>query len=127
MCDKTRPLQEVYLLPPRTPKLTAVCVLQVDGELTLGENIADNGGLHESVRAYRRYLDRHRIEEPHLPGMANYSHEQLLFLSYVHVSAKSGPRQGHVRATPVPCDPSRASKPGGRLGRAALACKQAAV
>ncbi|KAJ1522749.1 hypothetical protein ONE63_001906 [Megalurothrips usitatus] len=63
--------------------------MNVDGELTLGENIADNGGLHESVRAYRRYLARHRLTEPLLPGMANYTHEQLLFLSYVHVWCES--------------------------------------
>ncbi|CAG5098011.1 Similar to Endothelin-converting enzyme homolog (Locusta migratoria) [Cotesia congregata] len=56
----------------------------VDGELTLNENIADNGGLHEAVLAYRRWKAHHG-QEPYLPGFTYLSHEQLLFLGFAHL------------------------------------------
>ncbi|XP_057329161.1 neprilysin-4-like [Microplitis mediator] len=56
----------------------------VDGVLTLNENIADNGGLHEAVLAYRRWKARHG-QEPYLPGFSYLSHEQLLFLGFAHL------------------------------------------
>lgn len=56
----------------------------IDGELTLGENIADNGGLREAVWAYRRWKDRHGAEAT-LPGFSHLSSEQLLFLAFGHV------------------------------------------
>lgn len=56
----------------------------VDGELTLGENIADNGGLREAVVAYARWKARHG-QEPLLPGFTELTHEQLLFLAFGHV------------------------------------------
>jgi predicted metalloendopeptidase len=58
---------------------------QVDGRLTLGENIADNGGLSESLRAYRRFRERNG-PEPQLPGLEAFSDEQLFFLSFANVS-----------------------------------------
>ncbi|XP_014603364.1 PREDICTED: neprilysin-1 [Polistes canadensis] len=56
----------------------------INGELTLGENIADNGGLREAVIAYERWKARHG-EEPLLPGFTHLTHEQLLFLSFAHL------------------------------------------
>ncbi|XP_014467305.1 PREDICTED: neprilysin-11 isoform X1 [Dinoponera quadriceps] len=60
----------------------------IDGELTLGENIADNGGLREAVIAYERWKARHG-REPLLPGFTQLTHEQLLFLSYAHLWCES--------------------------------------
>ena len=50
----------------------------------MAENIADNGGIRESYKAYQIYKGRHG-QEPKLPGFENFTHEQLLFLSYANV------------------------------------------
>ncbi|XP_076620842.1 M13 family metallopeptidase neprilysin 5 [Colletes latitarsis] len=56
----------------------------IDGERTLGENIADNGGLREAVVAYERWKARHG-QELLLPGFTHLTHEQLVFLSFAHL------------------------------------------
>ncbi|KAL2085856.1 hypothetical protein ACEWY4_019176 [Coilia grayii] len=60
--------------------------LNIRGKRTLAENIADNGGIREAFRAYRRWIDRERsgAEEPLLPGVG-LTNNQLFFLSYAHV------------------------------------------
>ncbi|XP_011310718.1 endothelin-converting enzyme 1 isoform X2 [Fopius arisanus] len=60
----------------------------IDGQLTLDENIADNGGLREAVLAYRRWKTKHG-QEPALPGFTHLSHEQLLFLAFAHLWCES--------------------------------------
>ncbi|XP_057617238.1 phosphate-regulating neutral endopeptidase PHEX-like [Chionomys nivalis] len=64
--------------------------LNVKGKRTLGENIADNGGLREAFRAYRKWVSDRRQgdEEPLLPGVA-FTNNQLFFLSYAHVRCDS--------------------------------------
>ncbi|XP_055355687.1 neprilysin-1-like [Paramacrobiotus metropolitanus] len=57
--------------------------LHIDGSLTLGENIADNGGLKQAYRAYHRWVDRNG-PEPMLPG-SNLTHDQLFFLNYAQI------------------------------------------
>ncbi|GAV04570.1 hypothetical protein RvY_14837 [Ramazzottius varieornatus] len=57
--------------------------LHVDGRLTLGENIADNGGLKQAYRAYHRWVARNGAEE-RLPG-SNLTHDQLFFLNYAQI------------------------------------------
>lgn len=52
--------------------------LFVDGRLTLGENIADLGGLRQSFRAYRRWIQENGPE----PEIAGLSNEQLFFVAY---------------------------------------------
>lgn len=54
--------------------------LHVNGRLTLGENIADAGGLSAAFAAWKQ-MD---AKEPGmlLPGLQNFSKEQIFFLSY---------------------------------------------
>ncbi|XP_064875264.1 phosphate-regulating neutral endopeptidase PHEX isoform X3 [Oncorhynchus nerka] len=64
--------------------------LNVRGKRTLAENIADNGGIREAFKAYRRWIEESRggIEEPLLPGVG-LNNNQLFFLSYAHVRCNS--------------------------------------
>jgi len=57
--------------------------LHVKGKMTRGENIADNGGLKQSFRAYRKWVERNGEEEL-LPGM-ELNHDQLFFLNYAQI------------------------------------------
>ncbi|KAM4046811.1 phosphate-regulating neutral endopeptidase PHEX [Anomaloglossus baeobatrachus] len=60
--------------------------MNVKGTKTLAENIADNGGMREAFRAYRKWIQEERggKEELLLPGL-DLNHNQLFFLSYSHV------------------------------------------
>ncbi|OCT91508.1 phosphate-regulating neutral endopeptidase PHEX [Xenopus laevis] len=60
--------------------------LHVKGTKTLSENIADNGGIRESFRAYRKWIEDSRKgkEEVLLPGL-HFNNNQLFFISYAHV------------------------------------------
>lgn len=54
--------------------------LPVNGRLTLGENIADAGGLRASFMAWKRREEETPTQV--LPGLENFSKEQLFFISY---------------------------------------------
>lgn len=59
----------------------------MNGNLTLGENIADNGGLKA---AYHAYLDLEKTLKPQeqLPGL-NLTHRQLFFIAFAQVWCSS--------------------------------------
>lgn len=59
-------------------------VYQINGEISLGENIADNGGLREAFHAYKLYVKRNGKEQ-RLPGLEKYTNDQLFFMSYGNV------------------------------------------
>jgi len=54
--------------------------LNVNGNMTLGENIADNGGLKIAYAAYKRWIEENGKEDK-LPGI-DLNHNQLFFLSF---------------------------------------------
>ncbi|XP_022784780.1 endothelin-converting enzyme homolog isoform X5 [Stylophora pistillata] len=54
------------------------------GEQTLGENIADNGGIKQAFQAYQNWKKR-RGPEPPLPGLKNVTNEQLFFLGFAQI------------------------------------------
>uniref|UniRef100_A0A8C3SK79 Membrane metalloendopeptidase like 1 n=1 Tax=Chelydra serpentina TaxID=8475 RepID=A0A8C3SK79_CHESE len=55
----------------------------VSGISTLGENIADNGGVRQAYKAYLKWLEREG-KEPKLPGL-DLTHKQLFFLNFAQV------------------------------------------
>lgn len=63
----------------------------VNGKATLGENIADNGGLREAYMAYQKYLEKQAqelnvtvYEEPALPGLSAFTNDQMFFIGFAH-------------------------------------------
>ncbi|VDK31176.1 unnamed protein product [Gongylonema pulchrum] len=56
--------------------------LHINGLLTQGENIADNGGVKEAFRAYRNYIKKLGHEEKRLPSLEHFDMNQIFFLSY---------------------------------------------
>ncbi|CAL4073689.1 unnamed protein product [Meganyctiphanes norvegica] len=55
----------------------------INGRMTQGENIADNGGIKQAYRAYRQWVARNG-EESLLPGI-DLNHDQLFFLNYAQI------------------------------------------
>uniref|UniRef100_A0A8C9Y2F5 Membrane metalloendopeptidase like 1 n=1 Tax=Sander lucioperca TaxID=283035 RepID=A0A8C9Y2F5_SANLU len=55
----------------------------VSGISTLGENIADNGGIHQAYKAYLKWVEMEG-EEPRLPGL-DMDYKQLFFLNFAQV------------------------------------------
>jgi len=58
--------------------------LQLNGLLTLGENIADNGGLKSAYHAFKQWTQQYG-DEPLLPGL-HYNHNQLFFIAVAQAS-----------------------------------------
>uniref|UniRef100_A0A4D5R8Y8 Neprilysin n=1 Tax=Scolopendra viridis TaxID=118503 RepID=A0A4D5R8Y8_SCOVI len=63
------------------PELKGLCL---NGNLTLGENIADNGGIKSAYKAYKEWI-KNNGEEPRLPGLEKFSMEKLFFLGFGQV------------------------------------------
>ena len=55
-------------------------LLQVNGKLTLGENIADNGGIKLAYKAYKKWTKDNGIVDERLPEL-NYTPEQMFWIS----------------------------------------------
>ncbi|ETS84676.1 hypothetical protein PFICI_02701 [Pestalotiopsis fici W106-1] len=57
--------------------------LHVNGRLTLGENIADAGGLSAAFQAWKNQQQSNPADQS-LPGLEHFSHEQLFFVFYAN-------------------------------------------
>lgn len=68
---------------------------QIKGKQTVGENIADNGGLKAAFNAYTDWVKEHHVEQP-LPGV-NLTHKQLFFIGFSQVwCSSSTPEAMHL-------------------------------
>ena len=122
--------------------------VHIKGELTLGENLADLGGIEAAYAAYRRYVARHG--EP--PVIDGFTGDQRFFIAYAAagkasrakarfgrsccrtrtartnigstassaISTPGTPPSTSSPATSCTCRPSSACTSGRRLGKAAL-------
>ena len=56
--------------------------VRINGNRTLGENIADAGGVGTSFGAWRRWEKERNEEDQRLPGLDEFSNAQLFFLKW---------------------------------------------
>lgn len=59
--------------------------LHLNGDLTLGENIADNGAVNVAFTAWRR-ISHEPFNRQLLPGMEDWTTDQLFFIALANVS-----------------------------------------
>ncbi|KAL0094245.1 hypothetical protein F4703DRAFT_1727279 [Phycomyces blakesleeanus] len=69
---------------------------QVDGERTLDSNLADNGGLAEAYSAWNTRFSQGR-NNAHLPGLVNWSVEQLFFINFSRMKCSKSTPESDVR------------------------------
>ncbi|XP_015268057.1 PREDICTED: endothelin-converting enzyme 1 [Gekko japonicus] len=78
----------------------------INGRHTLGENIADNGGLQAAYRAYQNWVTKHGEEET-LPTLGLTNH-QLFFVGFAQVwCSVRTPESSHEGLITDPHSPSR--------------------
>nr|CAG4649968.1 EOG090X01U4 [Sida crystallina] len=78
----------------------------LNGKQTLGENIADNGGLKAAYNAYNNWVQE-RHEQLSLPGL-NMTHKQLFFLAFSQVWCSSSTKEAiHLQILNDPHSPAR--------------------
>lgn len=81
--------------------------MKVNGIITLGENIADNGGVLQSYRAYRNFVSKRGSEENPLPGL-NITHDQLFFINFAQIRCTIAEKKNFVNHLMTgPHSPSR--------------------
>ncbi|XP_033113724.1 endothelin-converting enzyme homolog [Anneissia japonica] len=78
----------------------------VDGQQTIGENIADNGGLKSAFHAYQEWVHDHG-KEKELPAIG-LSQEQLFFVGFAQVwCTSSTPEDAHLQILTDPHSPAK--------------------
>uniref|UniRef100_A0A1B6GHJ4 Peptidase M13 C-terminal domain-containing protein n=2 Tax=Cuerna arida TaxID=1464854 RepID=A0A1B6GHJ4_9HEMI len=91
--DKTKCFVRQYS-SYRVPQLDEMLMktAYMNGVVTLGENMADNGGLHQAFAAYRRFTQTNGVEK-RLPGLEQFSPEQLFFIAFARNWCESSTKE----------------------------------
>lgn len=93
--DSERFNERTQVLVDQFNKIVIIDDLHADGKLSLGENIADLGGLNISLTAFRNA----QKENPQAEMIEGYSKEQRFFLSYGRIWANNMRDKEKIRYT----------------------------
>ena len=82
--------------------------MNLNGDLTAGENTADNGGVYESLYAFGNWQNNGNTDT-HLPNLSDqYTEEQLFFINYGQIwCSKYRPEYAQWMATNDPHSPGQ--------------------
>ncbi|KAL1917923.1 uncharacterized protein VTP21DRAFT_3757 [Calcarisporiella thermophila] len=73
-------------------------VYKINGTATLGENIADNGGVARSYDAWQKRFQLGQVNNRALPGLEKYTPQQMFFIAYGHMFCEAYiPEDGIMR------------------------------
>jgi len=84
----------------------------IKGKLTLGENLADNGGLTRAYEAWKISLSKDvenaKKHNEHLPGLSQYTFDQLFYISFGQIwCSKDRPESAIQRIRTDPHSPPK--------------------
>lgn len=84
----------------------------IKGKLTLGENLADNGGLSRAYEAWKISLNKDielaKKHNEHLPGLSQYTFDQLFYISFGQIwCSKDRPESAIQRIRTDPHSPPK--------------------
>ncbi|XP_076804422.1 membrane metallo-endopeptidase-like 1 isoform X2 [Clavelina lepadiformis] len=65
----------------------------LNGKLSAGENIADNGELWQAFMAYKKWQVKNPQGDLRLPGFGNFTQDQLFFLAHAQTHCQHSTRQ----------------------------------
>ncbi|WQF84607.1 Putative peptidase M13, metallopeptidase, catalytic domain superfamily, peptidase M13, domain 2 [Colletotrichum destructivum] len=71
-------------------------VVPINGNFTLGENIADAGGVVTSYAAWKKSQADKKSNNMDLPGLQKFSHDQLFFLHYAQTWCEKSSKEADV-------------------------------
>nr|XP_031825589.1 neprilysin-3-like [Nomia melanderi] len=83
--DRADCFREQYTKYSVEQNRTANIQIEDYGSQTSGENIADTMGLQAVFGAYQRRLRKCKVPDPMLPGLQNFTNNQMFFLSAANV------------------------------------------
>jgi putative endopeptidase len=96
--DSVRFAQKTKILAEQYSQFIVKDTLHANGYLTLGENLADLGGVNIAFDAYKIALKGKNVEDKDVNG---FSADQRFFLSYANVWAQNIREQEMIRLTKV--------------------------
>jgi predicted metalloendopeptidase len=94
----------------KLPELAGVAPqLRINGKLTLGENIADNGGVVTALQAYETWQKNKKTPKEHTVNGKKYTTDELFWIGYGQTWCQKGtPEQMMVQIRTDPHSPARA-------------------
>ncbi|KAF7729759.1 hypothetical protein EC973_003837 [Apophysomyces ossiformis] len=72
-------------------------IVHINGKMTLGENLADNGGLGEAYLAWKQRYNSRRYNNALLPGLERFTPDQMFFINFGRIWCRKFTQEQQLR------------------------------